>query len=386
MANNYWRGTLSNVWQTAGNWSLGAVPTSSDGNTAVFDGTSPNCTLNAGGVLNCVNIDFSAYANTITVNNSLNLYGNITLGPNAHYAYSGANVLLCRGTAPTLYGNNCTLDLPWSDAGPGINKTLAGGGNFTISKPIVFNTGAVNNTTSEQLISTGNITNASALLSGTGTLVVSGGIMTLPGTTITNLIISGSPTIASLAISGSTILTCTSGTPSVGTTTLTVGGSTTLNCPNLIFYNLNVVSTGTITLNALVIVSNNLSLNNSAVTFAGAYGFTTSNLIHNVVGTTSGINTFKAGNTYTVTGSLLAYGADSSHHLTWKSDNAGSPFYLTLTPEVSSIISIYINATDIDSSRGQTVNQYGGVISASTLNWNTLTTFQIPQDPFASFT
>jgi len=82
-------------WGTATNWSLGAVPTASDGNVATFDATSPNVTVSGSNkVANA--LDFTGYTNTITfITYGISVYGDITLGVNMNivtptFLYSAA--------------------------------------------------------------------------------------------------------------------------------------------------------------------------------------------------------------------------------------------------------------------------------------------------------
>lgn len=79
MAVNTFTGAIDSNWGTAGNWSLGTVPTISDGHTATFDAASPACTIN-GSAKSCQRLDMSAYVNTLTMTYNLNTNGNITFG------------------------------------------------------------------------------------------------------------------------------------------------------------------------------------------------------------------------------------------------------------------------------------------------------------------
>jgi len=102
-ANIFQSGGVNNNWNTTGNWSLGAVPTASDGNIATFNASSPNCTVNIAAV--CNNIDFTGYTNTITMTNGITVSGNITLG--SSMLISGAGGLTSNGSG-TWISNNKT--------------------------------------------------------------------------------------------------------------------------------------------------------------------------------------------------------------------------------------------------------------------------------------
>lgn len=118
-ANNFISGGVNNNWNTAGNWSLGAVPTASDGNVATFTAGSPNCTVDVNAA--CNGLDFSAYANTITMTNNITISGNCTLG--ASMGISGSGSLTILG-ASNLTSNGKT----WTN-----NLALNGSGNTTMT-------------------------------------------------------------------------------------------------------------------------------------------------------------------------------------------------------------------------------------------------------------
>ena len=65
MAANIFTGATNSLFSVATNWSLGTVPTSTDANTATFDATSPNCTVNVSS--NCQSLDFTGYTNVLTM-------------------------------------------------------------------------------------------------------------------------------------------------------------------------------------------------------------------------------------------------------------------------------------------------------------------------------
>ena len=99
MAANTFTGLVNSNYGTAGNWSLLAVPTANDGNTATFGATSPACTVNVASV--CNSIDFTGYTNTITMTNTITVgsgaSGTITLGTTT-VNVSGVSALIATGT------------------------------------------------------------------------------------------------------------------------------------------------------------------------------------------------------------------------------------------------------------------------------------------------
>lgn len=73
---NLWEGDVDSNWSTAGNWSLGHVPTTNE--NAVFDASSPNCTINSTVNVSTLTINLtSGYTGTVTQNSAVttaNLY------------------------------------------------------------------------------------------------------------------------------------------------------------------------------------------------------------------------------------------------------------------------------------------------------------------------
>ena len=188
MANNYWRGTTNSNWGTATNWSLGAVPTSNDGNVAVFDGSSPNCTLNINAL--CNNVDFTLYTNTITLTNNLNVSGNCTLGSSMIITYS-AGLLVLNGTG-TLTPNTKQWIGQVNITG---NITLTLAANFYCNLLVIGTTTntltLTNNTIYCQSL---NSTLTSGTCSGTTQIVLNGLGVNISSTGISNTISTSTPT------------------------------------------------------------------------------------------------------------------------------------------------------------------------------------------------
>ena len=103
MAANIFTGTTNSNWGTATNWSLGSVPTASDGHVATFDASSPDCTINASSRV-CNAIDFTGYTNTISGDaaRTLTVSGNITLGAGMG---DGGNIMIQSNANLTLTTN-----------------------------------------------------------------------------------------------------------------------------------------------------------------------------------------------------------------------------------------------------------------------------------------
>lgn len=109
-----WRNTSGNfLWGTAANWDTGVLPSATGAGTdAIFDAASPNCTVNVAGV--CRNLNFTGYANTITMNNTITVgstsAGNpghsVTLSASPTFTVAGASGLITRGNGTTTLTSN----------------------------------------------------------------------------------------------------------------------------------------------------------------------------------------------------------------------------------------------------------------------------------------
>jgi len=174
MANNIFTGTTNNNWGTATNWSLGVVPINNDGNTVVFNASSPGCALNVAGSANA--IDFTGYTGTITMTNYLNVAGNVTLSSGMTIA--GSSYLAVTNNA-TLTSNGKTWP---NDIQLGTSaRTIAFADNWTVYGSAISTSG------------TGNIWNGSTLYIG-GSLTFNGN-----GSGTTNIVMFGTGTFSGTA-------------------------------------------------------------------------------------------------------------------------------------------------------------------------------------------
>jgi hypothetical protein len=166
---------------------------------------------------------------------------------------------------------------------------------------------------------------------------------------------------------GAITLTRTSGIVNAGTNTVNLFG-TTLNTPGVSFYDVTINSSGgnsTITCNSLVTITNNLRFGATGnATFAGTAGWTCANLICSVAGRTL---TLQNSITYTTT-TNASLTASTGNNITMTSNSATIRAIWTLNNGASQTIT-YVNGTRIDSSLGQTIWSFGGVLT-NTLNWN----------------
>ncbi len=104
-----------------------------------------------------------------------------------------------------------------------------------------------------------------------------------------------------------------------------------------------------------------------STTFTGNNGFTANTLTCSTAGT---IHTFKSGNTYSITQSFTSISTSNVSRVSFISGTPGVQAIFTLDPAATQNV-MYTNATDIDSSAGQTIWSFQQVVS-NTLNWGNL--------------
>lgn len=164
MAINIFTGAVSSNSSIAGNWSLGVVPTLNDGHVATWNASSPNCIINLD--LNVNSFNSFAYTNTITITNTINTYGNITLGINNIFAGSSIIAIF---TSCIFTSNGKTA--PSITIAYNVVITLNGSAVFTnlqLNYPVI-----INKTTTETLSVLGfGGFDASSILSGTALVYI----------------------------------------------------------------------------------------------------------------------------------------------------------------------------------------------------------------------
>jgi len=145
-------------------------------------------------------------------------------------------------------------------------------------------------------------------------------------------------------------------------TTFNIWGASTLNTAGISWNNFNILG-GIINLSSSLNVNNILYLGTYvSTTFTGSFGFNTNDL--NIVAAGRTIN-FTSGITYNVNDYFSAIGTAGSKN-NFISPSTSSYFNLALTG--SQNVS-YTNATNIDSSGGQTIFSLGSTLT-NTINWS----------------
>ena len=366
-------------WNSTTNWSAtsggasgASFPTASD--DVVMDNNSHSAGLTVNTNSACLSFSASpSYTGTLTATNQITSSGNVTLG--SGMTISGVGILtFTNASNPTLTSHGKT----WTGA---LNMNLTG--TFTFADDWTVN-GLITLTTStyngSNLKANGGVTlQGGGNCAGTTTLqFVGAGTFTTSTTTLQlNVVFNLSGT---LSIVGATFnyntgtMTYTAGTISLpGGHTLAITLNTTLNTSGIIWININFNNntTQTLTLSSLLTCTGTLTVNNGAAAtsnFGGTAGFNVGTFTITTA-TTPRFVALTAGITYIITGNInIAY--FSTSHTKISSLTPGSKAILTLQQGATQDIG-YCDATDIDSSAGQTFWTYKGTIATS-FNWNLL--------------
>jgi len=374
--------TLADNWTVSGTVSVGnnAVDTRIDGNTLNISGslTASGATNSAGTTLFNINGTGTWSGSGIIRNNlTINTAGTLTLSGTLEHSVGTITY-----TAGTISAGTSTLRIGRSTG------TLSCGG-MTGSNAFANITSIGNGTTTlaANLECSGNFTGSSSgvILTGNYTFTVMGNfdmssaaVNSITSTT-TKIVMGGTGFIKGPTTTGQIRIDLTINTS--GTITIfgtvnystqnfkyTAGTMATSGTANLKF----ITTAATCTLNALFTYAGIIT---TAVntTFNGTDGFTITNF--NCV-TAGVVNTFKAGNTYTVTGGTTLTGTLASR-VQMISGTPASMVYFVLQPGAAQDVG-FVTATDMDSSAGITIYDYKGLLS-NTLNWN-----QLPTNPSVS--
>jgi len=362
-------------WNSNTNWASSSggtpgasFPTVADDVTFDTNSGSVNITVNVSSAALTLTIT-SGYTGVITMTNQLAISGAITLGANMGNA-TGSGSLIVNSSA-TLTSNGKTWTASLNLQGTAQTYTLAD--NWTVSN---FSVGATTSCTlnGNQLSTTGLYSINVASITGTTNIFLIGtGNWQGAGSTSNNLTINtaGTITLNANVFYKTGTLTYTSGTVVSSGFILTINGNCTLNTSGITWSNISVVApTTTITLNSTLRVN----------TFAYT-GISGTNTLNGTAGfdvdifTSTGVSrlyVFKIGVTYRIRNTFTFTGGASASHTSISSSTPSTNTILTLDFGSTQDLG-FVNATDVDSSAGQTIWSYKGTLS-NTSNWQLLPT------------
>lgn len=299
------------------------------------------------GDVNCIGTMTVDVAGSISIGSYNNKFRNSSGVLVGSLVYNGTNTHVVGGDMEVV-------NLQFGTAGnsPTINgSTISVAGNLTVTNVTNGPSGTTN-----------------IILNGTGTWN-----HTSTGYIGNNITIntSGTTTIGATINYRTGTLTYTSGTIINNNTLLTLSSTCTLNVFPIVFVNINVTFTGNITLESPLVYTSGMTLPNLSVSFTGGTAaFTGGTLSMTTLPTVNRTLTLSSGRTYHVTG-MNILGSTNTIRYIIQSNFSGNMAKLTLAPGASQNIS-YTNGIDIDSSLGQTIYSFNGVLN-NTINWNILT-------------
>ncbi len=352
-------------WNSTTNWSDTSGGASGfsfpvAGDTVTIDNNSVNTNLTVNVLSSCTSFVITGtYTGTVALNASLVCSSTFTLVSTMTLTTSSINNQLQFTAAGvrTSAGIVIPCGLRFG-SGSGVTVTL--GDNWTVTGSVQIN----GNNTVTQTINGNTLTINGGLQCGIGFLNV------MDGTT-------------SVVMSGTGTITCLNG--SVIRNNLEINTSGTITLGAIVTYNTNTLkyTTGTIVQNspnslgvgggATFTINAPLTLNQitfGTCTINGTNGFTVTNLSNTTAGTTT---TWKNGNTYTINGTLTLRGTFASN-IVFVSSTPGSQYNFVLTNNGATTQDVgFINCTDANSNSGLTIWDYPGSISNAS-NWRLLNT------------
>lgn len=372
MALNRFLGTTDSNWGTATNWSRGTVPANFDGHITRFDATSPNCTLDTIPRF-CNVIDFTGYTNTITSTFGLTISGSVTLGANMFFAGASGWIFNNEGI---FTSNGTTFGQP---------LTLSGGNTkqfkdtwILFDSLIILNHQTLNNDLSgawvievpNDLTIIGNTKGSMKLkLTGTGSWSGGGNIgndleFDSAGTvTVVGEVGFGAITPNSMSYTSGTVITTGStlnllGIDGTGT------GSSILDVSAIAWNIIKVGNGNTYTLNSsLQAPTGTLDISIADATFAGVSAF----LVDKFTGLANNSTMILVSTLFYSISTSITIWSNGTDTFLFRSSIPTSQAVLTLTAGCIQYLT-KVNATDIDSSFGDPVETYRGVLVNAT-NW-----------------
>lgn len=361
--------TISNIggnYSVVGTWVEAAVPTSAD--TVVATVTSGNLVINTSSSAGSLNL--TNYLGVLSGSQSLNCYGDIVLSTGMTLTNTG--VIIVSTSAATYTFNNKTWGGGIQFITPG---TINCNDDIRIAGSITHNsTGGARVFNNNNLYVGGGITFSNGRsLSGTTNIIMTGtgtvSINTINGLR-NNLTFNtaGVITIGANFRYGSGTITYTAGNMITSGSTLFLDSNTILNTSGMNWGNIQVANTAiNLRLDSKLYV-NELFSGIFSITWSGGTGFEINNYTSSLNNTR--IWTLVSGVDYNIINSITITGSTTSARNTFQSSIIGVPANLTLNVGATQDLS-FVNAYDINSSKGQTFWSRKGVITGST-NWNLL--------------
>lgn len=356
-ASTNWNATGNTNWSaTSGGANNASVPGSGD--DVIFDANSNGGASVISATITVLSFTIvSGYTQTITHNAALTVAGNVTFATG--YTIAGTSALVISAASTITSGGKT-----WPNAVTFSNnntKTLVG--NWTISGSLTNTGTTVLNWTTNETLSAAGITVSAGAISGTAGIILTGGTWSGGQAIQNSLTIAGNVTISGSIVYNTGTLTYSSGTVTATGSTLTIGASTTLNTAGIIWNNITLSATETITINSLLTVTGTLQINQVNITFAGSSGFTCATL--SCIGTAAAnTTTLVNGVTYTITTAFTCNQARLGQAMLFTSDHAANRANIILNQ--GAICNVLASFTRIDAGAGRSINTFNGTVTSCT--------------------
>lgn len=375
--------SLTNSLSCTGTFTMGANNGTINGSTLTVSGSisytqgslvgTTSIVMNGTGTLSCGATTY-AIKNNLTINTS----GTITFGSIVNV--SSATLTCTAGTVDTttnlnsFYTNSTettVLNFTPSFYTVRFLGTVTFNSNITAVNLVITSSTVINGNTlymTGDMTFTNNLsgtTNIEYIGTGTWTGSASGGYYLRNNLTINT---AGTFIISGTASYGTGTITYVSGTVNASGSTLLILASPTLNTAGIVWDNINIGVTSTIALTSPLTFTGTMTMPNQAVTFTGS-GITGGTYSMTAALAATRVVTLVSGVTYTFN-AIEITGATNTNKYRFVSSIGGSRANLVI-PITGTQNLIYVDATDIDSSAGQTVWSFQQVIS-NTLNWGNL--------------
>jgi len=336
--------------------------------------------------INLSSCTFTYVSGTVVFTNTLNISGTCTLNLNSSNSNSTTNTSGCNPGTVTFGGGTITLSsnlcaVTNCTFAASVTTTLNGytmylSGNIALGtnlgNPCIIGTTAWvycgTGTISMGTSNSGGFGAASFTINTTGTVTFQSGQTFIFNSTYNSITQYITYTAGTVVTTGSTLsLTTTPTYPVVLNTSGISWNAVYLASGGTIGVTINSTLTAT-TLTTVVPISGG----NWSVTFSGTAGFNvgTFTYIPTIVPSGTMTVTLQSSVTYTVNTNLTLNGTNLKS-ITLNASTPGTQANLVLSQGATQLV-CYVNATDINSSVGQTIWDFGNPTLSNTLNWNNL--------------
>jgi hypothetical protein len=357
---------------TSGYWNDSAYGVSLSGR----GGTGNNIDISCSGDFTLQNVTFG---NRITATSTLRyITGNvIATGSNLIFSTTGTNTII---SGSGITWGNLILGIPSAFETAGVtfvgDHTFVGNfiNTYVDRSPILNGNNLIfSGSISNPAMTTGFVSgNTTFVLTGPGSMSMNPAVTT--GTFRNNIVFNNGAN--TFYVSGSFryqtgTITYTSGIidTSTFTSNLILPAAASFNTSGMSWYDITIPATATHTLNSELTVNDALTIEGVNTTFDGDGGFNIQQLSATLPAASRTITLNDTATDYIVRGSLNMLTSPTITYTLTSDDSINRAYFTLNTGSVNGITGEYVNATRIDSSRGQTILVPNAVLN-DTINWS----------------